>query len=270
MNNYTTKYQLGLVSVSFRNHTPKEILKEMKKVGLSWVEWGSDIHAPKEDIEGLQELKKLQDAYGITCCSYGTYFRLGVTSLAELDEYIRAAKVLGTNILRLWCGNKNSEEYLEQERNELFAVCRKAAEIACREDVILCMECHGNTYTNTKEAALELMKVVDSPCFRMYWQPNQFRTEEENRAYIRLLKDYTKHVHVFHWKGQERLPLGEGIPRWKNYLKELDEVDRKPEYIGNSLDCSGVKHTLLLEFMPDDRLETLQEEAMTLRKIVGE
>ena len=42
----TDKSKLGLVSVSFRGHTPREILEEMKKVGLSCIEWGSDVHAP--------------------------------------------------------------------------------------------------------------------------------------------------------------------------------------------------------------------------------
>ena len=69
-------YNLGLCSVSFRKHTPEEILRAMKDAGLSVIEWGSDVHCPPEKAE---ELAKLQKQYGIACCSYGTYFRLGVT-----------------------------------------------------------------------------------------------------------------------------------------------------------------------------------------------
>ena len=40
------QYSLGLVSVSFRKNTPKEILEAVKEAGLSCIEWGSDAHAP--------------------------------------------------------------------------------------------------------------------------------------------------------------------------------------------------------------------------------
>ena len=103
-------YNTGLVSISFRGHTPEEILKAMAQAGLDCIEWGSDIHAPCGDVENLEKIAKLQENYGISCCSYGTYFRLGVTPVAELPAYIQAAKTLGTNILRLWCGSKPAEE----------------------------------------------------------------------------------------------------------------------------------------------------------------
>ena len=175
-------YKIGLVSVSFRSHSPTQILAAMNDAGLSFIEWGSDVHCPKEKAE---EIAALQTRYGITCCSYGTYFRLGISSMEELPAYIAAAKILGTDILRLWCGNKNSEEYTEAEKEHLFRKCREAAILAERNGVILCVECHNKTYTNKKEAALELMQAVNSPAFRMYWQPNQRRTVEENVAYAR-------------------------------------------------------------------------------------
>jgi hypothetical protein len=65
--------------------------------------------------DGGFDFAALQQEYGIACCSYGTYFRLGVTPLCELAQYIKAAKILGTVILRLWCGNKNSQDYTEKE-----------------------------------------------------------------------------------------------------------------------------------------------------------
>ena len=152
------RFDLGLCSVSFRNHTPEEILRAMQVAELSVIEWGSDVHCPPEKAEALAELQR---QFGIRCSSYGTYFRLGVTPICELEQYIRAAKTLGTDILRLWCGNKNSEDYTEGEKEELFLACKAAAKLAEAEGVILCMECHGKTYTNAKEAALELMQAVD-------------------------------------------------------------------------------------------------------------
>ncbi len=241
------KNRLGLVSVSFRNRTPREILTAMKECGLTHIEWGSDVHCPPGKAE---EIALLQKEYGIVCSSYGTYFYLGSNPISELHSYIEAAKALGTNVLRLWCGNKNSQDYSESEKAELFSECKKAAELAEESGVILCMECHIRSYTNKKESALELMKAIDSPSFRMYWQPNQFRTEEENIAYASLLSLYTVNIHVFNWKETKMYPLNDAKDIWKKYLSCFDD-----------------DKTLLLEFMPDGRLETLKTEAEALKEI---
>ena len=239
----------GLVSISFRQHTPEEILSAMQQAGLAVIEWGSDVHAPCTDLGRLQEIAALQQKYGITCSSYGTYFRIGVTPAEELPQYIAAAKMLGTNILRLWCGTKNYDLFTAEEKEVLFAECKRLAKIAEKEQVILCMECHNNTFTNVKEGALELMKAVNSEVFCMYWQPNQNRTLQENVAYASLLSPYTKHLHVFNWKGTEKYPLHLATDTWKQYL-----------------DCypACADRALLLEFMPDNRLESLAEEAKAL------
>ena len=85
------KYKSGLVSVSFRQNTPKEILEAASAAGLSCIEWGSDVHAPCHDDERLKQIAALQKEYGIECSSYGTYFYLGCMALGELRDYIRAA-----------------------------------------------------------------------------------------------------------------------------------------------------------------------------------
>lgn len=238
---------LGLCSISFRKYTPEEILQAMKEAELSVIEWGSDVHCPPE---AAQEIAELQNRYSIKCGSYGTYFRLGNTPICELEQYIKAAKTLGTNVLRLWCGDKNSQDYTESEKEALFAACKAAAGIAETEGVILCMECHNNTYTNTKESALELMQTVNSSAFRMYWQPNQDQTEEENLAYAKLISSHTVHIHVFNWKGKEKYPLSEAMGIWRKYLS-----------------CFDGEKNLLLEFMPDDKIESLNGEAEALKEI---
>lgn len=240
-------YKLGLVSVSFRSHSPEQILAAMNDTGLCYIEWGSDVHVPPEKAE---EIATLQSEYSIKCCSYGTYFRLGVTPIVELEAYIKAAQALGTNILRLWCGNKNSEEYTEEEKQALFSACRAAADIAEQNGVVLCMECHNKTYTNCKESAYELMQAINSPHFKMYWQPNQYKSEDENLAYASLLAPFTRHIHVFNWKEKNKLPLAQAVDIWKRYLQKF----------------SGDR-MLLLEFMPDGKLSSLSTEAAALRLI---
>lgn len=245
-------YYAGLVSISFRDQSPKTIADYCVRSGLNYIEWGSDVHAPYADIAKLQHIVNLQKAYGLSCCSYGTYFRLGFTPLEELGRYITAAKILGTNILRLWAGRKKADDCTEEERNFLFSQCKQAAVLAEAEGVILCLECHRRSYTETVECALELMRHVDSPNFKMYWQPNPDISLEDNLAYISAVQDFITHIHVFNWMPDQRLPLRDGICTWKQYLSQLRS-----------------DHHLLLEFMPDDQISTLDQEADSLHELIA-
>lgn len=247
-----SKYNCGLVSVSFRKNSVEEIIDAVKENGLSCIEWGSDVHARPEDEEALNKIIFLQEKEGIKTSSYGTYFRFGQSELSELEKYIAAAKKLGTDILRLWCGTKGSLDYTAEEKEALYIEAREAAKIAEKHNVYLCMECHPNTLTDKKEPASELMGAVSSPNFKMYWQPNQFESLEENIEYIRLLKPYITHIHVFNWEGLEHYPLKDNPEKWLTYLSELGDDER----------------TLLLEFMPDHRIESLKEETAALKDIV--
>ena len=246
-------YKQGLVSISFRQHTPREILEAVKRAGLSCIEWGSDVHAPCNDRQRLHEIADLQKAYGIECSSYGTYFRLGETPVSELACYIQAAKMLETNVLRLWCGTKCGADMTNAEREELLFLCRQVAALAEANGVILCMECHKKTFTENIDDAVWLMKSVDSPHLRMYWQPFQWQTMDENLENAQKIAPYAEHIHVFQWKGKERFSLQEGIAEWQAYLQAF-----------------STPRTLLLEFMPDDLLASLDQEAEALKRIVRE
>ncbi len=245
-------YNLGLVSISFRSHSPEQIVRGAKAAGLSCIEWGSDVHAPCTDLQKLREIAELQAREGLFCSSYGTYFRLGQDDPRTLKTYIEAAKILGTNMLRLWCGTKGSREYTPVERDKLLRQCRQAAEIAEDNQAVLCMECHNGTLTDDADSALALMEAVNSPAFRMYYQPNQLRTPEENLAYAAALAPWTTHIHVFNWDASSRYPLRESTDLWKQYLRHFPG-----------------QRALLLEFMPDDRIESLPAEADALRQITG-
>lgn len=244
-------FQTGLVSISFREHTPEQIALTASRCGLKYIEWGSDVHAPCSDANELERVAFAQKYYGISCSSYGTYFRLGTDPICALPAYFLAAQKLGTNILRLWAGRKPADQCSPEERSYLIAQCTEAARLAERYQMTICLECHRRSYTETKEGALDLMQSVNSPYFRMYWQPNPSISVEENLQYIKLLEPYITHVHVFHWIGKERYSLKDGYHEWHQYLSAL----------------TG-DHTLLLEFMPDDCIKSLTHEAEALQCLI--
>ena len=246
------QYNLGLVSVSFRQHTSKEIIEAAKEAGLSCIEWGSDVHAPYNAIEKITEIADLQKKYGIECSSYGTYFRLGETPIEELEQYIGAAKILGTDILRLWCGIKSGKDMTDDERSRLLSICHQAAKIAESSEITLCMECHKKTFTEDPDDTVWLMQAVDSPYFRMYWQPFQWQNVERNIENAKRISPFAEHIHVFNWIDDQKLPLYDAVAEWRRYLSEF-----------------SVPRTLLLEFMPNGTIEELAEEAAALKTIIG-
>ena len=97
------------------------------------------------------------------------------------------------------------------------------------------------------------MEAVNSPAFRMYWQPNQFNSIAENIDYANRIADYTVHIHAFKWIGSNKYPLAEGAADWTEYLKAFKG-----------------EHAVLLEFMPDDKPESLKQEAATLNQLAQE
>ena len=247
-----TMYQTGLVSVSFRGLSPEEVIALCKQNGLSRIEWGSDIHVPPTDPENAARVAKLQGEAGIVTSSYGTYFRLGVHKTEELAAYIKTAKLLGTDILRIWGGEKNFEDLTPEEWDHLVLCGCEAAKAAEAAGVTLCLECHNKTCTNCPEGTLALLEAVASPALKMYWQPNQYHSEEWNLGYAKAIAPHVVHIHVFHWIEKEKFPLAQGLAVWKKYLS-----------------CFDGSQNLLLEFMPDGKPETLPREVETLGRLIG-
>ena len=246
-------FKTGVVSVSFRKLTVDEVIKCTKDAGLLAIEWGSDVHAPYTDLERINYIAKAQKEAGLYCSSYGTYFKLGEHDTEELRGYIAAAKILGTNILRLWCGNKNFEDMTAEERDYIVSESKKAAKIAEELGAVLCMECHNNSFTNSVDGALYLMEAVNSEAFRMYWQPATKHTVEMNIDYATKIAPYTYNVHVYYYEDGVKHPLADGVESWRKYLA-----------------CFGTDRHLLLEFMPDNSPDSLATEAKTLNSLAAE
>ena len=112
------------------------------------------------------------------------------------------------------------------------------------------MECHQKTFTERVSDAVWLMEQLDSPHFKMYWQPFQWQTASENLQNARAIAPFAAHLHVFNWKGKEKLPLDGAVAEWRAYLSAFP-----------------APRTLLLEFMPTDGIEELAAETAALKKI---
>lgn len=245
-------FETGLVSVSFRKESPQTIIRAVSAAGLGGIEWGGDIHVPHGDLEKAQVVGKGTREAGLKVMAYGSYYRLGCSENAEdnFKEVAETALTLGAPVIRIWAGGKGSAETTAEIRSAIEEEAFRLAEIADQYGIDIALECHNNTLTDNFQSSLDLINKVNHPRLKMYWQPNQLRDCEYNRLSASGLAPVTVNLHVFHWDDKNRYPLEEGTRIWQTYLEPFRASERD--------------YGLLLEFMHDDQIETLNKTAETL------
>ena len=245
---------LGLVSISFRKHEPAAIVQAVKDAGLTAIEWGGDVHMPHGDVARAAEVRALCDAAGLTLPEYGSYYRAGATDPAVFDGVLAVAETLGTPVIRFWAGDKPTDGLSGAEYGRIVEDVVRICDLAAAKGIVLCPEWHQGTLTDEYHTALRFFRDVGRPNLQTFWQPNQFRPLAYNLDALAAVLPFVRTVHVFSWQREKWLPLAAGAEDWKQYLALLKTAPR----------C------YMLEFMHDNRLESLPETAATLREWLAE
>jgi copper chaperone CopZ/sugar phosphate isomerase/epimerase len=253
----------GLVSISFRKYGVKEIVGAAAKAGLKAVEWGGDVHVPPGDVRAAAETGRLTREAGLFVPSYGSYYRITGEAAAagsvpdEFKKVCESALALEAGIVRVWGGTRSPDKYTPDEFGAICAEADMIGEYTGRNGLKVALECHNYTVTEDYGSALRFIDGTGNGNVYLYWQPNQFRPFGYNIDSARAMNPHVLSVHVFNWNASSRFPLRDGKKEWEAYLGILS---REPWPSG--VDSRG----LMLEFMHDDRIETLPETAATLRE----
>lgn len=242
----------GLVSISFRKHTAKEILLAASEAKLSLIEWGGDVHSPHGDKEAAERIAKLSAEYGIGIAEYGSYYIIGQSEPELFDKVLLSARTLGTKTIRVWPGSGVASDTISTADYENYVADARRICLAA-PDMTLALECHPKSLTDEYHTALQFLRDVGCENLRMFWQPNQHRPLDYNLDSIKALLPYIVSVHVFSWVRKSKLPLAAGEENWKKYIELLSVKDIN----------------YMLEFMHDDNIETLKESAKTLNEWLG-
>jgi 3-dehydroshikimate dehydratase len=241
----------GLVSVSFRKLSTREVVDLAVRGGARTLEWGGDVHVPAGDLAVAREVRRCGEDAGLACAAYGSYYRLGQGM--DFGPVLASAVALGAATIRVWPGIKGSKETDAGEWQAVVDDARRIASLAAAEKMGVSLEYHANTLTDTRDSVRKLAEELkDGPDF--LWQPANGAPADECEERLREILPRVRHVHVFHWwpTAQDRRPLAEGEASWKRYLKILRPLDR-------AMPC-------LLEFVRDDSPEQFLEDAATLRR----
>lgn len=246
----------GIVSVTFRKFDSDRIISLAKENGLEAIEWGSDVHLKPGDADTAKHIKANCAANGILPVSYGSYQGKGEDGEDMFRETVETATILGTKNIRIWAGQKNSEDVTEEERKDYVSYAQRLADIAAEKDIDVSFECHRGTLTNTPDSAVRLMEEIGRKNVCLYWQPLQPDDVKQNVRIINTFLPYLKNVHVYAWdKNYARFPLSDHEKAWNEYAEAISK--------------DGKKRAMLLEFVKDDSPEQLADDAKTLLRIMG-
>lgn len=240
----------GLVSITFRQLSPQEVIDLAQRAGLCGIEWGGDVHVPHGDTSRAREVLRATKAAGLEVAAYGSYYRVGHSEDEGLsfNHVLHTAIELEAPLIRVWVGKQNSEdaseEYSDFIARELRHICEKAAQ----SKIHIAAEFHGGTLCNTAASTRRLLEAVNRPNLQTLWQPSVALSNAENVADLHKILPYLSNLHVFHWDENGRRPLHEGEAAWREYFSVAKDK----------------ANWALLEFVENDEPENFLRDAATL------
>lgn len=250
----------GLVSVTFRSLSPEEVLRLMPAAGLECIEWGGDVHVPVGRLAVAGAVGRRTREAGISINAFGSYYRLdeseekGESFAAVLETAVK----LGAPAIRVWAGSRSKATEDPGHVRRAAEDAARIADLARAAGLVICLEYHPDTLTDSIESARRLLELTPNPGVYSLWQQPTGCSLAHGLESLRAILPRLRHVHVFHWEPDpsHRLALAEGADRWRGYLRLLADSGRNPD--------------LLLEFLPGNSPALLRREADTLRNWLSE
>ena len=231
--------QIGFTSTSFRQiKSLEKIVDIARDSGVDCIEWGGDIHI--KDITDATKAKKLCDDAGIKISSYGSYYRVGSKNASEWEGICRIANTMGAETVRVWLGKADSEKTDEVTYRNLVDDAKAICSVAKEYGLIVCPECHDNTYNNNTDAFLKIQKDIACDNFSTYFQ-SRYKRKEYDLDRIERTLPFTRSVHIS-WSEQQR----EQFPKHdKAYIDVLLDKILSSGFDGNLL----IEYTYLFSYI---------------------
>lgn len=252
----------GIVSITFRQFAYKNIIKAVKQTSLRHIEWGSDIHIPYNENEKARSILYETDVNELKSVSYASYYRLGQKQYEIFEEIISTARILKVFNIKVWGGIRNRNYLKEIEIADIFEDLLYISKRAKIFGINISIEPHYNSIIDNMVNAVWFIKLLhefNSQCDNVfiYWQPDAFLTHEENINALKIICPYLSNIHVYAKdKENNRYPLSNLKSEWSDYIKTV----RK-----NNNDNF---HYFLIEFVKNDSVEQLVEDAELLSEIL--
>lgn len=243
----------GLVSISFRKLTPRQVVNLVAQGGLDGIEWGGDIHAPHGNVAVAREVAQMTRDAGLAVAAYGSYFNIGPEEVLKFEQVVESAQALGAPLIRVWAGKKSPADADDAYRAACVKQSRAIAEMAAKAGIVVAYEFHRKTLTETDDCAKWLLKEVGHPNMRSMWQPRVKDPVDVQLAGLEAVFPWLTNVHCFNWEPatNERLFLDQDTGNWRRYL---DRIAQAP----------GDRY-VMIEFVKGDAPESFLRDAKALK-----
>ena len=251
----------GLVTVTFRQLTPEEIIAVAKGAGLKVLEWGGDVHVPTGNTRRAREVAALTRAAELETICYGSYYSVGHEGEGgkpSFAEVLATAAALGAPSIRVWAGTRGSDAADDAYFTRVCDDANRIADLAAKQGVRIAFEFHDGTLNDNAEAAAKFLAALPHPNIYTLWQPLVSLDAEQRNRSLEVVLPRLAHVHVFHWLPGDpidRCPLIEGADLWRGWLATMQAAGRRPD--------------TLLEFVKGDNLDALAEDTSVWRKVLA-
>lgn len=243
----------GLVSITFRQLQPPDVINLVSRAGLTGIEWGGDVHVPHGDVKRAATVKMMTLDAGLQVAAYGSYYRVGHPEAGLFEATLETAYELGAPVIRVWPGKQGSDMADEAYWEAVIADSRRIADFAAQVDIKIAYEFHAKTLTDSTTSALRLLESVAHDNVRSLWQPPRYSQLADNLNSLDAILPWLHNLHLFSWHQEtgKRLPLAAEQTKWQQYLSKAH--------------TTGRDHFALLEFVKNDSPEQFLEDAATLK-----
>ncbi len=150
----------GLVSITFRKLSPKQIVDLVAQSDLDAIEWGGDVHAPHGDVARACEVRQMTLDAGLTVAAYGSYYRVGLGEPVPFERVVGRPAAPGPPLIRAWAGRQGTDNARDGIWDRVIEAARAIADLAQQAGIVVAYEFHGNTLTDTNESTWKLLRVV--------------------------------------------------------------------------------------------------------------
>jgi len=207
---------------------------------------------------------------GLEICALGSYYKAmerteycGVVLNAE--NQVRTALLLGTKVIRIWAGNQNYDECAPKRRERILQDISDFAAVAEAAGVIVVLERHNNSLTNSWESPGIVLDALCRANVRLNYQIVHPATGDNYRAHS--VADYCQYLRV------------SSHAHLQNYREQADGTlirtfldDGVVDYsqLGIAAARAGYNGFFCIEFLPDmydgySKVDALRRDIRYLR-----
>lgn len=231
--------KLGFTSTSFRQIKNIEKIVDIATASeAEIIEWAGKIHI--NDVETARHAKNACDKAGIGISSYATYYRVGSMQKDEWRKNCEIASVMDCSSIRVWLGTRDSEKTSGSEYARILDDTRAICEAAAEYNLIVCPECHDNTFNNNTDAFLKLHSEAGCDNLRTYFQ-SRYKKKAYDLDRIERTFPLIETVHIsYSEQAREQFPHHD-----KTYIDALLEKIFSLGFNGNLL----LEYTCLYSYL---------------------